>query len=241
MSLLEIKDMTKNFGGLYAVKDVNISIDKGEVVGLIGPNGAGKTTLFRLISGFYKPTSGQVTFKGENITGLKPNEICKRGLSRTFQIVQPFHGLTVEQNVQVAAFNRYNKTGQTIDKAREVLEFVDLIDKKNFRADTLTIADRKKLEVAKAYATEPEIILFDEVMSGLNPKETEETIALIQKIADRGVTIFLIEHVMRVVMTLAERITVIHHGEKLAEGTPKEIQKDEKVIEAYLGEAIDIA
>ena len=241
MSLLEIKDMTKNFGGLYAVKDVNISIDKGEVVGLIGPNGAGKTTLFRLISGFYKPTSGQVTFKGENITGLKPNEICKRGLSRTFQIVQPFHGLTVEQNVQVAAFNRYNKTGQTIDKAREVLEFVDLIDKKDFRADTLTIADRKKLEVAKAYATEPEIILFDEVMSGLNPKETEETIALIQKIADRGVTIFLIEHVMRVVMTLAERITVIHHGEKLAEGTPKEIQKDEKVIEAYLGEAIDIA
>lgn len=241
MSLLEIKDMTKNFGGLYAVKDVDISIDKGEIVGLIGPNGAGKTTLFRLISGFYKPTSGQVTFKGENITGLKPNEICKRGLSRTFQIVQPFHGLTVEQNVQVAAFNRYNETEQTKNKAREVLEFVDLIDKKDVRADTLTIADRKKLEVAKAYATEPEIILFDEVMSGLNPKETEETIALIQKIADQGVTIFLIEHVMRVVMTLAERITVIHHGEKLAEGTPKEIQKNEKVIEAYLGEEMDIA
>lgn len=241
MSLLEIENMTKRFGGLYAVNDVDISIDKGEIVGLIGPNGAGKTTLFRLISGFYKPTSGKVTFKGKDITGLKPNEICKRGLSRTFQIVQPFHGLTVEQNIQVAAFNRYKDNEQTKNKAREILEFVDLIDKKDVRADTLTIADRKKIEVAKAYATEPEIILFDEVMSGLNPKETEETISLIQKISDQGVTIFLIEHVMRVVMTLAERITVIHHGEKLAEGTPKEIQKNEKVIEAYLGEEMDIA
>ena len=234
------RGVTKKFGGLVALKDIDFTIKEKEIVALIGPNGAGKTTLFNVINGIFPPESGEIIFDGKNITGLKPFEICRLGIGRTFQIVRPFSNMTVLDNVAVAACY---KRGEIISlkKAREeaqrYVEFVKLLDKANRLAGSLNLPDKRKLEIARALSTDPKIILLDEVISGLNPTETLETVMMIQKIRDElGITIFWIEHVMRAVMTTAERVIVLHHGQKIADESPKEVSNDEKVIEAYLGE-----
>lgn len=240
MSILEVDNLTKTFGGLIAIKDLSFKLERGEILGIIGPNGAGKTTLFNLITGFYKPNGGRIIYNGENITGLRPYQICKKGITRTFQITQPFMSLTVLENVKIGAYNRISSNQEATKEALKILDLVGLYDKRNEIASSLPVGHRKSLELAKALATKPEVLLLDEVISGLNPKETNDVILNINKIHRKGVTILLIEHVMKVIMSLAQRIIVIHYGKKLAEGTPQEISKNPKVIEAYLGEEYKI-
>jgi len=238
--LLKGINVSKYFGGLAAVKDVDFVIKEKEIVGLIGPNGAGKTTLFNVISGIYHPTSGTIKFNGINISRFKPNKICNLGIGRTFQIMKPFLNITVLKNVMVGVLFGKGKSIEMSDARSEALrfiEFVGLLDKKNYFARSLTHADRKMLEIARALATEPKLILLDEVVAGLNPTETAQAMKLIKKIRDElNITIFWIEHVMRAVMGVAERVIVLHHGEKIADGTPKIVAKNKKVIDAYLGE-----
>ena len=241
MALLEVTGITKRFGGLCAVNDLNLSLDKGQILGLIGPNGAGKTTAFNMISGFYKPDEGDITFEGKNITGLRPDQICKLGLTRTFQVVKPFPQLSVRDNVMVGAYNRTNDKKVARQKAEEIIEFLGMQEMEGMTASSLSVAYRKRLEVAKALATDPKIILLDEAMAGLRPIETDHMIDLVRQVSKQGIALLLVEHVMRVIMSLAERIVVIHHGEKIAEGKPQEIVHDKEVIDAYLGEVeIDV-
>jgi len=237
MTILRVENLTMRFGGLVAVKDLSLSVEEGEILGMIGPNGAGKTTAFNMISGYYKPTEGQVFFQGQNITGLRPDQVCNRGLTRTFQVVKPFSHLTVLENVMVGAYAHTNKNQVARDKAREVLDFLGMGDKTELLAGGLPIALRKRLEIAKALATEPKMLLLDEAMAGLRPRETDEVIELVRKVSKQGVALLLVEHVMRVIMSLADRIVVIHHGEKIAEGEPQAVVRDKTVIDAYLGEA----
>ncbi|MCK5313615.1 MAG: ABC transporter ATP-binding protein [Anaerolineales bacterium] len=241
MALLEVTGITKRFGGLVAVNDLSLSLDKGQILGLIGPNGAGKTTAFNMISGFYKPDEGDITFEGKNIAGLRPDQVCKLGLTRTFQVVKPFPQLSVRDNVMVGAYNRTNNRRESRQKAEEIIEFLGMQDMAEMTAKSLSVAYRKRLEVAKALATDPEIILLDEAMAGLRPTETDHMIDLVRQVSKQGIALLLVEHVMRVIMSLAERIVVIHHGEKIAEGEPQEIVQDKAVIDAYLGEVeIDV-
>ncbi|MGB2910382.1 MAG: ABC transporter ATP-binding protein [Anaerolineales bacterium] len=241
MALLEVTGITKRFGGLVAVNDLNLSLDKGQILGLIGPNGAGKTTAFNMISGFYKPDEGDITFEGKNITGLRPDQVCKLGLTRTFQVVKPFPQLSVRDNVMVGAYNRTNDKKVARQKAEEIIEFLGMQEMEGMTASSLSVAYRKRLEVAKALATDPKIILLDEAMAGLRPIETDHMIDLVRQVSKQGIALLLVEHVMRVIMSLAERIVVIHHGEKIAEGKPQEIVHDKEVIDAYLGEVeIDV-
>lgn len=238
MRILEGERVAKYFGGLAAVRDVDFNMNQGEVVGLIGPNGAGKTTLFNLISGALAPTSGVIRYKGKRITGLKPHQICKRGIARTFQSVQLFDNMTVLDNVflgSVCGTSTNRSTSDAQKKATELLELVGLSVKKANLAKDLAVADQKRLEVARALATEPEVLLLDEVMAGLNATEVALTTTLIKEIQNRGITIFVVEHVMKAIMAICDRIIVLHHGEKIAEGTPKEIVTNKKVIEVYLG------
>lgn len=237
MTLLNVQGITKQFGGLVAVHDFSVSMDPGQIFALIGPNGAGKTTAFNVISGFYKPNAGSITFNNENITKLRPDQICKRGITRTFQVVRPFRGISVLENVMVGAYARTNDTNVAREKAYEALDFLGMLPLAEHLASGLPIAGRKRLEIARALATEPKLLLLDETMAGLRPAETDEVIGMVRKISERGIGILLVEHVMRVVMSLAERVVVLHHGEKLAEGTPEEIVQNPKVIDAYLGEA----
>jgi branched-chain amino acid transport system ATP-binding protein len=234
--MLEINGLSKSFGGLQALLDIDLNVDQGSVVGIIGPNGAGKTTLFNIISGNYKPDSGSITLKGEEIVGSLPHEICRKGLTRTYQIPRLFSGLTVIENVMVGTWSKAKNLNEARLRAEEVLGFVEFRGKRDVPAKTMMIADSKRIELAKALATEPELLLLDEVMAGLNDVETTEAIAVIRKISKRGVTIILIEHVLRVVMDLCERVVVLDEGRKIAEDTPERIVKNSIVINAYLGE-----
>jgi branched-chain amino acid transport system ATP-binding protein len=236
MALLAIRNVVKQFGGLKAINRFNLEINRGEIVGLIGPNGAGKTTLFNVITGVYPIEDGEVWFKDKRINGITPDAACTLGVVRTFQVAKPFAAKSVLYNVMVGAFARTNDTRVAETKALEVLEFLGLSSKKDQLGKSLTIADRKRLEIAKALATDPELLLLDEVMAGLNPKETEAAIGLVRAIAARGITLLIIEHVMEVIMSLSHRVAVLHHGEKIAEGDPKAIVQNDDVIKAYLGD-----
>jgi branched-chain amino acid transport system ATP-binding protein len=233
--LLEVKHLSKNFGGLRAVHDLNFEVETGEIFGQIGPNGAGKTTAFNLITGFYRPDEGEIWFRGENMVGLKPFQICARGISRTFQVAKPFRDLTVLRNVMMGAFLRTASPAEAVARAQKVLSFVKLGDKRDVFARSLNTIDQRRLELARALATEPTLLLLDEMMAGLNPREFDEAIALIRQVRDQGITIVVVEHVIKAIMALSDRIVVIHQGTKLAEGKPQEVIKDLKVIEAYLG------
>ncbi len=239
MPILEGDKVSKNFGGLAAISNVDFGINQGEIVGLIGPNGAGKTTLFNLISGAIAPKSGVITFKGEKISGLKPHQICKKGIARTFQLVKVFYNLAVYQNVLLGALFGTEKGmsgAEAAKQATEVLEFMDLLGMRNTVAKDLTLVNQKKIEVARALATKPELLMLDELMAGLNSTEVGHAIELVRKIRDRGITIFMIEHVMTAIMSVCDRIIVLHHGEKIAEGTPQEIASNKTVVQVYLGD-----
>jgi branched-chain amino acid transport system permease protein len=235
--LLGVKNVSKYFGGLAAVNDVQFDIRKGEILGLIGPNGSGKTTMFNLITAFLPLNSGIIEFKNTKISHFKcPSKVCSLGIGRTFQLVKPFNNMTVLENVMIGAFCRSNNVEDVRREAMEIIEIVGMSDHKDYLASNLNVNYRKRLELARALATKPEVLLLDEPMAGLNPKETEEMIELLKKISSRGITLLIIEHIMKAIMTLSDRIMVLHHGEKIAEGTPQEISKDQKVIDAYLGE-----
>ena len=233
--MLEAQALTRSFGGLTAVDAASLRIEAGEIVSLIGPNGAGKTTLFALISGFLKPDEGNVVFEGQDVTGLKPHQICQRGLVRTFQLVQPFANLSVRENIAIGAHTRLRGRARALAKAAEVAELLGMTGALDQAAGSLTVAGRKRLEVARALATEPRLLLLDEVMAGLNPSEIAQILPVIRRVRDSGVTILLIEHVMQAVMTLSERTYVLNNGAIIAEGTPQAIAENPQVIEAYLG------
>jgi branched-chain amino acid transport system ATP-binding protein len=237
MNLVEIRKVSMFFGGLAAIENVSFAIAKGDILGLIGPNGAGKTTMFNVVNGFYKPSRGEVFFKGEKISGLKPHQICKRGLARTFQVVKPLRRMSVLDNVVASAFLRAPDKKQAQETAREVLEFTGLYKDRDVISRGLPLGKRKRLEIARALATQPELLLLDESFAGLNPSELDESIEIIRKIKAKGITIMIIEHHMKVIMALSDRIVVLNYGEKIAEGTPQEIRNNSQVVEAYLGEA----
>jgi branched-chain amino acid transport system ATP-binding protein len=234
--LLEVKGLSKNFAGLRAVHNVDFTVDNGEILGLIGPNGAGKTTIFSMISGSLKPNEGRILFKEKDITGLSSPRICLMGIVRTFQIVKPLPRLTVLENVMVGVFSKIKDTQKARKRALEILEFTEQLPKKDLVASSLTLGEWKKLEVSRALATDPELLLLDECMAGLNTKEISDAIHLIGKIRERGVTIIVIEHVMKAIMSISDRIVVLNHGEKIMEGTPEQVANDPQVIKAYLGE-----
>jgi branched-chain amino acid transport system ATP-binding protein len=236
MTLLRIRGITKRFGGLEANKGIEFDAEQGTIIGLIGPNGAGKTTLFNCVTGFYTPDDGKVVFDELDITGWPPHRVCQAGIARTFQIARPFAQMTVLENVMVGGLLRHRQTAASRTAAMEVLEFTGLASRQSMFARNLTTADKKRLEVARALATGPRLLMLDEAMAGLTPKETQEAVDLILRLRARGVTILLVEHVMEVVMPISNRVVVLDYGQKIAEGPPQEIANDERVIQAYLGE-----
>ena len=239
--MLELESVTKHFGGLVAVKAVSLTVTAAEIVGIIGPNGAGKTTLFNVISGFFAPDAGRVRFDGRDVTGLPPHRICALGLTRTFQIVKPFGHLSVLDNIMIGALTRIDSVAEARRDAQRVTAQCRLEAFADSPAGALPIGLRKRLEVARALATRPRLLLLDEVMSGLNPTELVEMLALLRQIHAAGTALIVIEHIMAAMMRLAQRIVVLHHGEKIAEGRPEEIARDPQVVDAYLGEEFVLA
>ncbi len=241
MSLLQVKNISKSFRGLRAVREASFELPEGDINGLIGPNGAGKTTIFNIIAGVYPPDAGEILFQGKPIQGLRPDQVCNAGIGRTFQIVKPFAGLSVLDNVIVGALQRERSVAGARTYACSILEKLNLIQKRDLPASSLTLPDRKRLEVARALATRPRLLLLDEVMAGLRPTECDLMVQVFRELnrAD-GLTILLIEHVMRAVMALAKHIGVLHHGEVIARGTPEEVVRDPAVLECYLGEETEV-
>ena len=237
MSLIEIRDISKNFGGLAALSHVSYSVEEGEILGLIGPNGAGKTTLFNVVNGFYPPSRGEVFFKREKISHLKPHQICKLGIARTFQVVRPLQRMTTLDNVIASSFLRASNKKEAEEMALETMRFTGIYEDRNIISKGLPLGKRKKLEITRALATRPEMLLLDESFAGLNPSEQNEVIEIIRKVREKGITIMVIEHHMKVIMSISDRIVVLNYGEKIAEGTPKEIGNNPLVIQAYLGDA----
>ena len=244
MSLIEVSKVTKYFGGLRALIDISFTLEAGEILGLIGPNGAGKTTLFNIIAGTFPPFSGSVKFDNKEITFLGPRQICHSGISRTYQLVRPFSSLTVYENVLVGIYfgkSGMKGAGSVEDEGVELLKLTGLFQKADTPAKNLTLVGRKQLEIARALATRPKVLLLDEAISGLNPAETETVMTLIRDIRNRGITIIMIEHIMKAVMGLSDRILVLNFGELIAQGTPDQISKNKAVIEAYLGTEGNVA
>jgi branched-chain amino acid transport system ATP-binding protein len=235
VALLTVTDLTKDFGGLRAVAHFSFAVEPGEILGLIGPNGAGKTTVFNLVTGFLRPTSGQILVEGRSVVGLRPHAVTRRGIARTFQLVKPFPKLSVRENVTLAAFSRLPARRAAEAEAGRMLESVGLADKLESPAADLTLAEQKRLEMARALATRPKLLLLDEPMGGLNPREVDQASALVKRIRDDGVTVVLVEHVMKAIMRISDRVVVIHHGEKIADDAPDRVVRDPGVIAAYLG------
>jgi branched-chain amino acid transport system ATP-binding protein len=240
-ALLALDRVTKRFGGLTAVRDVSLEVRTGDLVGIIGPNGAGKTTLFNVIAGYYRPDEGRVLFDGSDITGQPAHDVCRRGLTRTFQIMKPFGNLSVLDNVMIGALTRVSRVRDARLAAEQVVATCGLGPHAEARAKALPIGLRKRLEVARALATRPRLLLLDEVMSGLNPSELAGMIDLVRRLHGEGVTLIVIEHIMAAMMRLAQRIVVLHHGERIAEGTPQQVAGDRRVVDAYLGEEFVLA
>jgi branched-chain amino acid transport system ATP-binding protein len=234
--ILKVEHVSKVFGGLTAVNDVSFEMNAGEILGLIGPNGAGKTTLFNVISGYYRPTRGKVWFQGRNISHKPPYYLAGQGIGRTFQVVKPFAGLSVLENITIASFLKHPRRAAAEAHAWKVLEFTGLADRAQIPAASLTLAGRKRLEIGKALALEPSFLLLDEVVAGLNPTETDRTIELIRKLRDNGITILIVEHIMRVIMGISDRLVVLNFGQMIAQGGPAEVAGNPAVIQAYLGE-----
>ena len=235
MPLLTVTDLTKDFGGLRAVSHLSFDAEPGEILGLIGPNGAGKTTVFNLVTGFLRPTAGRILLAGRSVVGLRPHAITRRGIARTFQVVKPFPRLSVRENVTLAAFCHEAARRRAETLAAQVLERVGLQDKLDSRAADLTLGEQKRLEIARALATDPRLLLLDEPMGGLNPREVNAACVLVEQIRADGVSVILVEHVMKAIMRISNRIVVIHHGEKIADGPPGRVVNDPGVIAAYLG------
>jgi branched-chain amino acid transport system ATP-binding protein len=234
--ILQVEAVSKVFGGLTAVKNVSFAMQAGEILGLIGPNGAGKTTLFNVISGYYAPTRGKVLFRGRDVSGKPPYALAARGIGRTFQVVKPFAGLSVLENIIIASFLRHPRRRQAEQSAWKVLEATGLADRAHLPAASLTLAGRKRLEIGKALALEPSFLLLDEVVAGLNPTEVDRTIELILRLRAGGITILIVEHIMRVIMGISDRLVVLNFGQLIAEGTPAEVAANPSVVQAYLGE-----
>lgn len=237
MAMLELRGVSRFFGGLAALTDVSFSVEQGEILAVIGPNGAGKTTLFNVVNGFYPASKGEVFYKGNRILGLKTHQICQRGIARTFQVVKPLQRMSVFDNVIASAFLKAPKRAEAEAVAAEMLRFTNLYEDRHVISKGLPLGKRKRLEIARALATQPEMILLDESFAGLNPTELNESIGIIRKIKQKGITIMIIEHHMKVIMAISDRIVVLSYGEKIAEGSPEEIRNNAQVIEAYLGEA----